>query len=107
GENDDDIDHVVLREIDGQPYLSLGGGTGAKELAVQFTTHREARKIEGLKRFRVQILAEGDEDDGGIGQRGIPTGIVTTVAAKRTAQKAYKAKLTKLLKAEWEEGWHF
>lgn len=109
GENDDDIDHAVLREIDGQPYLSLDAdqGTGMKDLAVSFTTHREALKIKGLKRFRVQVIAEGDEDDSGIGPSGIPTDVSTTVAAKRNGQKTYKAKLTKLLKAQWEEGWHF
>ncbi|MFD9224361.1 hypothetical protein ACFWDI_31195 [Streptomyces sp. NPDC060064] len=88
--------HPALSAIVGQPYL-LAGEKGVRDLAVPFAVQPEPRKVEGLTRFRVEIVSESGGPIGRIGHIG-----------KGTRPKAeYKATLVRLNKVDWEEGWHY
>lgn len=88
--------HPALSAIVGQPYL-LAGEKGARTLAVRFAVQPDPRKVEGLTRFRVEIVSE---TGGPIGR--------TVHKGKGTRPKAeYEATLIHLNRVDWEEGWHY
>ncbi|MFF0589413.1 hypothetical protein ACFYWD_25985 [Streptomyces sp. NPDC003781] len=114
GENaEDQRNHPALDRLFGQPYLLPGG---LPSLPVTFSVDRDQRGVTGLKRFKVEILAEtgeesGDEDSGDpAAPLASPTGLVVTVPVGARFKPQYKAsiKLRKGRRApDWEEGWHF
>ncbi|MDT0468735.1 methylation-associated defense system ATP-binding protein MAD8 [Streptomyces gibsoniae] len=88
--------YPALDLIAGQPYLLAGQG-GTASTAVHFQVSPDPRKVAGLKRFRIEILAEN----------GDRVGVLAHTSVARTAKTEYKAQLTRLTKAEWEEGWYY
>lgn len=97
GEKAEDLTkYPTLTAIAGQPYL-LAGHKGTTELACEFTIEPAAGKVEGLKRFRVEIVSE---------QAG-PVGRVRHMAAGAKSKSDYKTVLSKLTKVDWTEGWHY
>lgn len=105
---DDSDDNATLRAIVGQPYL-FTGAKGLREMSISFELRQRREQVAGLERFRVQVFAEntdGDDDPDGR-TSGSAVEISTTVKARRGANQKYTAKLTKLLKTEWEQGWYF
>ncbi|MEW2402245.1 hypothetical protein [Streptomyces sp. NPDC046862] len=91
---DDLAAYPALSAIAGQPYL-LAGPKGVSELLARFTVDPVPRKVEGLARFRVEIASE----------KSGPIGRSTSV--KKAAKAEHKAKLPKLTKIDWDEGWHY
>ncbi|WP_103504822.1 MULTISPECIES: hypothetical protein [unclassified Streptomyces] len=97
GDNAEELQaHPALEAIVGQPYL-LAGDKGVRELTPRFTIEPSPLKVEGLDRFRVEILSEG----------GGPIGRIAHVAKGTRAKPDYKAPLRHLNKIDWEEGWHY
>lgn len=81
----------------GQPYL-LAGDKGVRELTARFTVEPSPLKVEGLERFRVEIVSES----------GGPIGRIAHVAKGTRAKPDYKTPpLRRLNKIDWEEGWHY
>ncbi|WP_274912538.1 methylation-associated defense system ATP-binding protein MAD8 [Streptomyces sp. WZ-12] len=97
GDNTEELQaHPALEAIVGQPYL-LAGDKGVRELTPRFTIEPSPLKVEGLDRFRVEIVSEG----------GGPIGRIAHVAKGTRAKPDYKAPLGRLNKIDWEEGWHY
>ncbi|MFI6004783.1 hypothetical protein ACIA98_30985 [Streptomyces sp. NPDC051366] len=88
--------HPALSAIVGQPYL-LAGEKGVRDLAVRFAVQPDPRKVEGLARFRVEIVSES----------GGPIGRITHIGKGARPKAEYKVSLLRLNKIDWEEGWHF
>lgn len=89
-------DYPALQAMAGQPYL-LAGEQGVRDLTARFAVQPDPRKVEGLDRFRVEIVSEN----------GGPIGRIAQVATGRGAKAEYKAPLRRLNKIDWEEGWHY
>lgn len=97
GDNAQELhDYPALQAMAGQPYL-LAGEQGVRELTARFVVQPDPRKVEGLDRFRVEIVFEN----------GGPIGRIAHVATGRVAKAEYKAPLRRLNKIDWEEGWHY
>ncbi|MEU9001644.1 hypothetical protein [Streptomyces sp. NPDC048551] len=97
GDNTEELQaHPALEAIVGQPYL-LTGDKGIRELTPRFTIEPSPLKVEGLERFRVEIVSES----------GGPIGRIAHVTKGTRAQPDYKAPLRRLNKIDWEEGWHY
>ncbi|MFC9493757.1 hypothetical protein [Streptomyces sp. NPDC056982] len=88
--------HPALSAIVGQPYL-LAGEKGVRDLAVRFAVQPDPRKVEGLTRFRVEIVSES----------GGPIGRIMHIGKGTRPKAEYKATLLRLNKVDWEEGWHY
>ncbi|MGW6403391.1 methylation-associated defense system ATP-binding protein MAD8 [Streptomyces sp. NPDC055134] len=88
--------HPDLSAIAGEQYLPAGP-EGIGTFDVRFSITPDVRKVEGLARFRVEIVSE---KSGSIGRSHL-----ITAGTKPKAE--YKATLKKLTKISWEEGWHF
>lgn len=80
----------------GQKYLRSGSGAPTV-LNVPFTVDPDPRRVAGLTRFVVQLVAE---------EAG-PTGVAATVRPSRTGKTGYTAKLRKLRNADLDPGWHY
>ncbi|TXC95218.1 ATP-binding protein [Streptomyces sp. ISID311] len=89
-------DYPALSAMAGQPYL-LTGPKGVRDISVRFAVQPDPRKVEGLLRFRVEIVSE----DGG------PIGRSAHVGKSTTSKREYSKKLANLHKIDWEEGWHY
>lgn len=97
GDNAEELQaHPALEAIVGQPYL-LAGDEGVRELTPRFTIEPSPLKVEGLERFRVEIVSES----------GGPIGRIAHVTKGTRAKPDYKAPLSRLNKIDWEEGWHY
>ncbi|MFJ7628714.1 hypothetical protein ACIQZN_19680 [Streptomyces sp. NPDC097595] len=97
GDNAEELQaHPALEAIVGQPYL-LAGDKGVRDLAPRFTIEPSPLKVEGLDRFRVEIVSES----------GGPIGRIAHVTKGTRAKPDYKAPLRRLNKIDWEEGWHY
>ncbi|MGW2613286.1 methylation-associated defense system ATP-binding protein MAD8 [Streptomyces sp. NPDC001500] len=98
GDNAEELQaHPALEAIVGQPYL-LAGDNGVRELTARFTVEPSPLKVEGLERFRVEIVSES----------GGPIGRIAHVAKGTRAKPDYKTPpLSRLNKIDWEEGWHY
>ncbi|MFJ2203232.1 hypothetical protein [Streptomyces violaceusniger] len=97
GDNTADVNsHPALAAIVGQPYL-LAGEKGMREMTARFAVEPDPRTVEGLERFRVEIVTEGGDPIGRFVHKGKGT--------RRTAE--YQARLERLNKIDWEEGWHY
>lgn len=98
GDNAEELQaHPALEAIVGQPYL-LAGDKGVRELTARFTVEPSPLKVEGLERFRVEIVSES----------GGPIGRIAHVAKGTRAKPDYKTPpLRRLNKIDWEEGWHY
>ncbi|MEV5655946.1 hypothetical protein [Streptomyces sp. NPDC052291] len=98
GDNPEELQaHPALEAIVGQPYL-LAGDKGVRELTARFTVEPSPLKVEGLERFRVEIVSEN----------GGPIGRIAHVAKGTRAKPDYKTPpLRRLNKIDWEEGWHY
>ncbi|CDR06536.1 methylation-associated defense system ATP-binding protein MAD8 [Streptomyces iranensis] len=88
--------HPALQAMVGQPYL-LAGEKGVREVTARFAVQPDPRKVEGLERFRVEIVSEN----------GGPIGRIAHVGKGKAAKTEYKAPLRRLNKIDWEEGWHY
>ncbi|MET7824663.1 hypothetical protein ABZT23_08285 [Streptomyces sp. NPDC005386] len=88
--------YPALQAMVGQSYL-LAGEKGVRELTARFTVQPSPLKVEGLERFRVEIVSEN----------GDPVGRTAHVSKGTRAKPEYKAPLRRLNKIDWEEGWHF
>jgi hypothetical protein len=88
--------YPALTAISGQPYL-LAGPKGQADLTIRFTVEPDPRKVEGLRRFRVELISESAG----------PIGRATHVSVGRTAKSEYKAVLRKLSRIDWAEDWHY
>ncbi|MFC9387531.1 methylation-associated defense system ATP-binding protein MAD8 [Streptomyces venezuelae] len=88
--------YPALQAMVGQPYL-LAGEKGVRELTARFTVQPSPLKVDGLERFRVEIVSES----------GGPIGRLAHVSRGTRAKPEYKAPLRKLNKIDWEEGWHY
>ncbi|WP_435602891.1 methylation-associated defense system ATP-binding protein MAD8 [Streptomyces sp. bgisy130] len=88
--------HPALSAIVGQPYL-LAGEKGARALTVRFAVQPAPRTVEGLARFRVEIVSES----------GGPIGRITHKGKGTRPKPEYEATLLRLNKVDWEEGWHY
>lgn len=93
GEDNDDkrLDGLV-----GQLVLPLGRN-GLKKFSVSFEVDPQPSKLEGLAKFRLQIIS----------LNGGPTGVVKNVKAWTTNTSKKTVSFTKLAGVDWEEGWHF
>ncbi|WP_062204352.1 hypothetical protein [Streptomyces sp. NBRC 109706] len=89
-------DYPALASIAGQPYL-LTGEKGVRDITVRFAVRPNPRKVEGLERFRVEIVSES----------GGPIGRASHIGKGKTAKPEYKKALGRLNKIDWEEGWHY
>ncbi|MDT0445044.1 methylation-associated defense system ATP-binding protein MAD8 [Streptomyces johnsoniae] len=89
-------DYPALAAMAGQPYL-LTGDKGVRDITVRFTVQPAPRTVEGLEKFRVEIVSEN----------GGPIGRITHVGKGKTAKPEYKKALSRLNKIDWEEGWHY
>ncbi|MFH8595329.1 methylation-associated defense system ATP-binding protein MAD8 [Streptomyces rimosus] len=97
GDNAEELQaHPALEAIVGQPYL-LAGDKGVRTLTARFTIEPSPLKVEGLERFRVEIVSES----------GGPIGRIAHVTKGTRAKPEYKAPLHRLNKIDWEEGWHY
>ncbi|UQA92173.1 hypothetical protein [Streptomyces halobius] len=97
GDNAEDVrNYPALSAMEGQPYL-LAGEKGVREIAARFAVQPDPRRVEGLERFRVEIVSE----DGG------PTGRIAHRDKGKAAKAEYKAPLRRLNEIDWEEGWHY
>ncbi|MEV7120567.1 methylation-associated defense system ATP-binding protein MAD8 [Kitasatospora griseola] len=88
--------HPALAAVAGQPYL-LAGEKGVREIVTRFAVQPDPRRVDGLERFRAEIVSEN----------GGPTGRVAFVAKGKTAKAEYRVPLRRLDKIDWEEGWHY
>ncbi|MGW7073877.1 methylation-associated defense system ATP-binding protein MAD8 [Streptomyces sp. NPDC054866] len=96
GDNAEDVNnHPALAAISGQAYL-LAGEKGVREITARFAVEPDPRKVEGLDRFRVEIVTENGDPIGRSLHKGKGT--------RRTPE--YQATLQRLNKIDWEEGWH-
>lgn len=93
---DDLAIYPALSAVAGQPYL-LGGSKGITEVIARFTVRPDPRKVDGLVRFRVEIVSENSG----------PIGRSAHASVGKTAKAEYKAALRKLTKIDWDEGWHY
>ncbi|MGI5206148.1 methylation-associated defense system ATP-binding protein MAD8 [Spirillospora sp. CA-108201] len=89
-------DYPALAAMAGQPYL-LSGEKGIRDVTARFAVQPDPRTVEGLEKFRVEIVSE----DGG------PIGRVAHVSKGKTAKPEYKKALSRLNRIDWEEGWHY
>ena len=89
-------DYPALASMAGQPYL-LTGEKGVRDITVRFAVRPDPRKVEGLERFRVEIVSEN----------GGPIGRAAYAGKGKTAKPEYKKALNRLNKIDWEEGWHY
>ncbi|MFF1602448.1 hypothetical protein ACFVYV_33975 [Streptomyces mirabilis] len=97
GDNAEDIRaYPALSAMAGQPYL-LAGEKGVHEITARFAVQPDPRRVEGLERFRVEIVSEN----------GGPIGRIAHVAKGKVAKAEYKKPLPRLNKIDWEEGWHY
>ncbi|MFI9463272.1 methylation-associated defense system ATP-binding protein MAD8 [Streptomyces xiamenensis] len=88
-------EYPALVTMAGQPYL-LTGEKGVRDIIVRFTVQPDPRTVEGLERFRVEIVSE----DGG------PIGKSIPITKGKKAKPEYKGALNGLNRIDWEEGWH-
>ncbi|MFJ4095259.1 ATP-binding protein [Kitasatospora sp. NPDC089913] len=88
--------NAALQAMIGQPYL-CAGEKGARELTARFAVQPSPLKVDGLERFRVEIVSEN----------GGPIGRAAHIGKGTRAKPEYKVKLTRLNKIDWEEGWHY
>ncbi|NIY65474.1 methylation-associated defense system ATP-binding protein MAD8 [Streptomyces malaysiensis] len=88
--------YPALEAMVGQPYL-LAGEKGVREVTARFSVQPDPRKVEGLERFRVEIVSENGGSIGRIAYR----------SKGKTATAEFKAPLRRLNKIDWEEGWHY
>ncbi|WP_243436562.1 ATP-binding protein [Streptomyces sp. FH025] len=97
GDNAEELkSYQALQAMVGQPYL-LAGEKGARELTARFAVQPSPLKVDGLERFRVEIVSEN----------GGPIGRAAHIGKGTRAKPEYKVKLTRLNKIDWEEGWHY
>ncbi|WP_369151482.1 hypothetical protein [Streptomyces sp. R17] len=97
GDNPEDLRaYPALEAMVGQPYL-LAGEKGVREVTARFSVQPDARKVDGLERFRVEIVSENGGPIGRIAYRG----------KGKTATAEFKVSLDRLNKIDWEEGWHY
>lgn len=89
-------DYPALAAMAGQPYL-LTGEKGVRDITARFAVQPDPRTVEGLEKFRVEIVSE----DGG------PIGRVAHVSKGKAAKPEYKKALGRLNRIDWEEGWHY
>ncbi|MFE7273160.1 ATP-binding protein [Streptomyces sp. NPDC057623] len=89
-------DYPALAAMAGQPYL-LTGEKGVRSITARFAVHPDPRKVEGLEKFRVEIVSES----------GGPIGRAAHVGKGKTAKPEYKKALERLNRIDWEEGWHY
>ncbi|WP_232027010.1 methylation-associated defense system ATP-binding protein MAD8 [Streptomyces lincolnensis] len=89
-------DYPALAAIAGQPYL-LTGEKGVRDITARFAVQPDPRKVEGLEKFRVEIVSES----------GGPIGRAAHVGKSKTAKPEYKKALGRLNRIDWEEGWHY
>jgi len=89
--NDERLDGLV-----GQLVLPLGKN-GLKKFSVSFEVDPVPSKVEGLAKFRLQIVSVS----------GGPTGVVKNVSAWTTNISKKTVSFTKLAGVDWDEGWHF
>ncbi|MFE0276134.1 hypothetical protein ACFWZY_29185 [Streptomyces sp. NPDC058992] len=89
-------DYPALAAMAGQPYL-LTGEKGVRDITARFAVQPDPRTVEGLERFRVEIVSEN----------GGPIGRVGHVSKGKTAKPEYKKALGHLNRIDWEEGWHY
>lgn len=88
--------YPALQAMAGQPYL-LAGEKGVRELTARFAVQPSPLKVDGLERFRVEIVSES----------GGPIGRIAHITKGTRAKPEYKVKLARLNKIDWEEGWHY
>ncbi|NJQ03403.1 methylation-associated defense system ATP-binding protein MAD8 [Streptomyces zingiberis] len=97
GDNPEDLRaHPALEAMVGQPYL-LAGEKGVRQVTARFSVQPDPRKVDGLERFRVEIVSENGGPIGRIAYRG----------KGKTATAEFRAPLQRLNKIDWEEGWHY
>jgi hypothetical protein len=96
GDRPEHSDHPVLRNLAGQPFLTVGPH-GTNQLPTNFEVHPDPRRIPDLARFSAQIVSE---DSG-------PTGVAATVKLSTTGKSKYSITFRKLRGAGLEPGWHF
>jgi hypothetical protein len=89
-------DYPALATMAGQPYL-LTGEKGVRDITARFTVQPAPRTVEGLEKFRVEIVSESSG----------PIGRIAHVDKGKTARAEYKATLGRLNRIDWEEGWHY
>ena len=89
-------DYPALAAMAGQPYL-LTGEKGVRDITARFTVQPEPRTVEGLEKFRVELVSEN----------GGPIGRIVHVGKGKAARAEYKATLSRLNRIDWEEGWHY
>ncbi|OGP93187.1 MAG: hypothetical protein A2156_08530 [Deltaproteobacteria bacterium RBG_16_48_10] len=93
--SEDETDHK-LQALAGQQVLTIGP-QGQNKLAVVFRATPAPAQVQGLARFRLQILTKD----------GLPIGLTKQKATPRTTQQQFRVTFTKLNKVDWEEGWYF
>ena len=89
-------DYPALAAMAGQPYL-LTGEKGVRDLTVHFAVQPDPRSVEGLEKFRVELVSEISG----------PIGRIAHVGKGKTAKAEYKVTLRRLNRIDWEEGWHY
>ena len=89
-------DYPALAAMAGQSYL-LTGEKGVRDITARFTVQPDPRTVEGLEKFRIELVSE----DGG------PIGRIVHVGKGKAARAEYKATLSRLNRIDWEEGWHY
>lgn len=85
-----------LQGLIGQQILPVGKG-GLRSFNVSFRVDPHPSKVEGLARFRLQVVSV---DSG-------PIGIVRSAVAWKSKSDQKTVSFTKLKPDDWEEGWHF